>query len=100
MKKILLISDQEKRSLFSKLIESILTNRSVSYVSSKEIENIISDEKPDFVMFNIKIKPVNGMDMMSVLRHVDGNIRLRVAILETTLFKKNTITADLNPQSN
>lgn len=100
MKKILLISDNEKRRLSSKLMERILTTRSVNYVSSKEIENIISDEKPDFVMFDIKIKPVNGMDMMSVLGHVDGNIRLRVAIFETALFKKNTVPAVLNPRVN
>jgi response regulator of citrate/malate metabolism len=88
MKKILLISDDKKRSLSSRLIESIFTSRSASYVSVNELESIINEEKPDFIMLNVRIKPVNGMDMMSVLRHVDGNIRLRVVIFKFRIFQK------------
>jgi hypothetical protein len=100
MKKILLISEGDKRSLMYKLIESIFANQDIRYAPGIEVEKIINEENPDFVLID-KIKPVNGMDMMSVLRHVDGNIRLRVAIFYLSFFKKQkAIKPTYNPLSN
>jgi len=90
MKKILLISEGDKRSLMFKLIERVFTARFIINIPGTEIEDIIKNETPNFVLINV-IKPVNGMDMMSVLRHVDGNIRLRVAIFYMSLFKKQKV---------
>jgi chemotaxis response regulator CheB len=79
MKKILLINEEGKKSFFFRIISSMFTSIYDQSISPKETESIIEELKPEFIMLDV-IRPVNGMDMMDVLRHIDGNIRLRVVI--------------------
>ncbi|MFO7445485.1 MAG: hypothetical protein R6W90_03925 [Ignavibacteriaceae bacterium] len=86
MKKFLVITENKKKSLLYRIAEKFILSESF-YCTEAETEDIINSYKPDYVLFDV-IKPVNGEDMMSMLRHIDGNIRLRVAIFYIGYSKK------------
>ncbi len=95
MKKILVINDKEK--FLSKITCKLFHGRLLGYCSGIEVEKIIDSEKPDYIMLGLpdyvldEIKPVDGNDLVSMLSHIDGNIRLRVAIFNIKFPKMKSL---------
>ena len=97
MKKILVLTDKNKKSFLFRMAEKFFLTESIECESGVEAEKIIRLETPDYILLDV-IKPVNGDDMMNMLSHIDESSRLRVSIFYIGYRKKELFK--YKPQTN
>lgn len=85
MIKVLVLQDTLKTGIKEKIASKLFDYRTINFFGGKPAIEILEREKPDLVFCNF-FKPVNGIDLMNMLRQIDEDVRLRAAIYSKVSF--------------